>query len=184
MKGKIYTKKGDSGTTSLIGGTIVSKTNIRVESYGMVDELNSFTGCLYEKISNNEIRLFIKGIMDKLFLIESHLAVDKSNDSTKFFRALSAEDTKMIELEIDRLSGSLPPLNNFILPAGCDSASCAHVCRTVCRRTERTILRLNEEEKVDAEILKFINRLSDYFFTLARYLSQSEGKSDVVWDNK
>ncbi|MPM16566.1 Cob(I)yrinic acid a,c-diamide adenosyltransferase [bioreactor metagenome] len=182
MDGKIYTKKGDSGTTSLIGGKIVSKTCIRVESYGMVDELNSFTGCLYEKVSDARIRAFLHDVMNRLFLIESHLAVDPAAGTKKYFPDLLPADTEAVEAEIDRLTGALPPLANFILPAGCDVSAQAHVCRTVCRRTERTVLRLNEEEPVDPEILKYLNRLSDYYFVVARTLAHICGSGDVVWD--
>jgi len=181
MEGKIYTKKGDSGTTSLIGGKNVSKSCIRVESYGMVDELNSFTGCLYEKVEAGDTRNFLFEVMNRLFLIESHLAVDPVSGSKKYFPELLASDTEAIEKEIDRLTAALPPLANFILPAGCEKAAMAHICRTVCRRAERTILRLYETEPVHPEILKYINRLSDYFFVLARSLAHSCGSGDVVW---
>ena len=181
MKGKIYTKKGDSGNTALIGGKIVSKSCIRVESYGMVDELNSFTGCLYEKVETDDTRNFLLKIMNRLFLIESHLAVDPDVGATKHFPDLLPSDTEAIENEIDRLSVALPTLTDFILPAGCEQAALAHVCRTICRRTERTILRLYETEQVHLEILKYINRLSDYFFVLARSLAHSCGSGDVVW---
>lgn len=184
MEGKIYTKKGDSGTTSLIGGKVVSKSCIRVESYGMVDELNSFTGCLYEKVEAGDVRNFLFEIMNRLFLIESHLAVDPDAGTAKYFPDLLPSDTEAIEKEIDRLTAALPPLTNFILPAGCEKAAMAHVCRTVCRRTERTILRLYETEPVHTEILKYINRLSDYFFVLARSLAHSCGSGDVVWNVK
>jgi len=179
---KIYTRQGDLGTTSLIGGKQVSKTCIRVESYGMVDELNSFTGCLYEKVQDPALKDFLLVVMNKLFLIESHLAVDPAAADQKYFREIVAADSTALEKEMDRLSENLPALSHFILPAGCELASLAHVCRTVCRRTERTILRLHETEPVHPEILKFMNRLSDYFFVLARSLAHSCGSSDVVWN--
>ncbi|HBG71238.1 MAG: ATP:cob(I)alamin adenosyltransferase [Bacteroidetes bacterium GWF2_43_63] len=178
---KIYTRKGDSGTTSLIGGKIVSKASIRVESYGMVDELNSFTGCLYEKAQDELVKTFLFQVMNKLFLIESHLAVDPAESCKRHFTEIVAADAEAIEKEIDRMNETLPELSNFILPAGSETAAAAHVCRTVCRRAERTILRLHETEPVQPEILKYINRLSDYFFVLARWISHSSGNGDVVW---
>ncbi|PKP03503.1 MAG: ATP:cob(I)alamin adenosyltransferase [Bacteroidetes bacterium HGW-Bacteroidetes-6] len=178
---KIYTRKGDSGTTALIGGKIVSKSYIRVESYGLVDELNSFVGHLYDQVEDSENKVFLFGILNKLFLIESHLAVDPEAADKKFFPDIIASDTRTVELEIDRLNVNLPELTHFILPAGNKLASLAHICRTVCRRAERNILRLHETEPVDVEILKYINRLSDYFFVLARKLSHIYGAEDVPW---
>lgn len=178
---KIYTRKGDSGTTALIGGKIVSKSCVRVESYGLVDELNSFVGHLYDQIEDTENKSFLYGILNKLFLIESHLAVAPEAADKKFFADITASDSTTIEIEIDRLNENLPELTHFILPAGHKLVSLAHICRTVCRRAERNILRLHETEPVDAEILKYINRLSDYFFVLARALASQFGASDKHW---
>lgn len=178
---KIYTRKGDKGSTTLIGGTIVSKTSIRVESYGMVDELNSFTGCLFEETTDSAVKSFLKTVMNTLFLIESHLAVDPAEAGKKYFSDITPDDTKQVESEIDRMNETMPELKNFILPAGSETAARAHVCRTVCRRMERTVLRLHESEPVHPEILKYINRLSDYYFVLARYFAHQSGSGDVVW---
>lgn len=178
---KIYTRKGDSGTTSLIGGRIVPKNCIRVESYGMVDELNSFIGCLFEETTDSLVKSFLKTVMNTLFLIESHLAVDPAEVQKKYFADITPDDTKLVESEIDRMNETLPELKNFILPAGSETAARAHVCRTVCRRMERTVLRLHESEPVHPEILKYINRLSDYFFVLARYFAHQSGSGDVAW---
>lgn len=178
---KIYTRKGDQGETSLIGGRIVSKTCIRVESYGLVDELNAFTGNLFDQVSVPETRNFLEYIMNQLFLIESHLALDPDAPNDKLFPALTSHDTESLEHEIDRMNAALPDLSKFILPAGHTHVSQAHICRTVCRRAERSILRLNESEKVEPEIIKFMNRLSDYFFVLARYLAHGHKIPDICW---
>lgn len=178
---KIYTRKGDHGETSLIGGKVVSKTSIRVESYGLVDELNAFTGNLFDQIAFPEIRQFLEYIMNQLFLIESHLALDPDAPKQNMFPALASHDTESLEHEIDRMNAVLPDLSNFILPAGHIHVSQAHICRTVCRRAERSILKLHEHEALEPEILKFINRLSDYFFVLARYLAYTHKTPDICW---
>ncbi len=178
---KIYTRKGDNGTTTLIGGKIVSKSCVRVESYGLVDELNSFVGHLYDQVDDSANRAFLFEILNKLFLIESHLAVAPEAADKRFFPDIVASDATLVEQEIDRLNENLPELTHFILPAGHRLVSFAHICRTVCRRAELNILRLHETEPVDAEILKYINRLSDYFFVLARALASQAEAPDMHW---
>lgn len=178
---KIYTRKGDQGNTTLIGGTVVPKNHIRVDAYGTVDELNAFTGLLFEKMTDDSLRHFLLGVMNQLFLIESHLATDPGAQRKTSFPDVSPNEILGIENEIDRLNNDLPTLTRFILPAGCEVASLAHICRTVCRRAERTILSLNETSTVAPEILQYMNRLSDYFFVLARWLSHQCGSGDVQW---
>lgn len=178
---KIYTRKGDKGTTALIGGQLVSKTSLRVESYGLVDELNSFTGYLYDQIDDADIKAFLHEVLNKLFLVESHLAVSPEAAEKKIFPDILPSDTLAIENEIDRMNENLPELQHFILPAGHRLVSLTHVCRTVCRRAERNILRLHESEPVNSEILKYINRLSDYYFVLARALAKINAVEDKPW---
>ncbi len=181
---KIYTRKGDQGNTTLIGGTIVPKTHIRVIAYGSVDELNSFVGLLHEKTSDKANKLFLRSIMNTLFLLESNLAFDPNTDIKPLFPEVNSGETLSLENEIDRLNEALPDLTRFILPAGGETAALAHVCRTTCRRAERAILALNDQQAVHAEILRYINRLSDYFFVLARWEAHAHGSGDIEWVTK
>lgn len=180
---KIYTRKGDKGFTTLVGGKKVSKTCLRVEAYGSIDELNAFVGSLFELVKNKQEKDFLFWLMNKLFLIGSHIATDESFEGKQFFKEITDADTEDIETEIDILTAKLPKIKNFILPVGSSEAALAHVCRAVCRRVERTVLRLNDAEAVPIAILTFLNRLSDYFFILARFLANEYGKGDVVLEN-
>lgn len=178
---KIYTKKGDKGYTSLIGGARVPKNHVRVEAYGTVDELKSFCGALYDTMKDGFEKNFVRSILEDLFLLESHLAIESGNSEPKFFLDLKAEMTEKLEEEIDRLNEELPELTHFILPTGHPAVSTAHVCRTVCRRAERRVLDLFETEKGDENIIIYLNRLSDYFFVLARFLAKKNGVGDMEW---
>lgn len=179
-KSLIYTKTGDKGKTSLVGGTRVTKTHIRLESYGTVDELNSFIGWLICSIEEEEKKQFLSFIQHKLFVIGSYLATETESKSPNKASIITDDNIISIEKEIDALDSVLPKLNRFILPGGTESASRAHISRTVCRRAERIIYQVAELYPVDDNIMIFINRLSDYLFVLARYESNKLGK-EIFW---
>lgn len=179
---KIYTKTGDKGQTSLVGGQRVSKCCDRLESYGTVDELNSHLGVLITYCTAEEDKAFLTDVQGKLFIVGGYLATDNSTHEIRQGNIVTEEMVNTIETEIDRLQELLPPLRLFILPGGCRGAAYAHVCRTVCRRAERCILRLVEcGAEVDENVTAYVNRLSDYLFVLARKLNVDDGTEDVVW---
>ena len=178
---KIYTKSGDKGKTSLVGGTRVKKTHIRLEAYGTIDELNSFTGWLNCEVKDEETSRFLSYLQHKLFTVGSFLATETELISPKAASIITDGDIERIEKEIDRIDNNLPALTRFILPGGNEPASRAHICRTVSRRAERNVYRVADEFPVDASVLKFLNRLSDYFFVLARYESNKTGK-EIYWE--
>ena len=169
---KIYTKTGDSGTTSLIGGKRVPKNDLRVESYGTVDELNSFTGLLRDSVISDYCQDVLLNIQKKLFIIQSLLASDNEQYTLKLEK-LRDEDIGFLEIEIDKMNEELPALQSFIIPGGNLQSSHSQVARTVCRRAERVVVALSHESKVDEKISQYLNRLSDYFFVLSRYLNKS-----------
>ena len=180
---KIYTKTGDKGTTSLVGGTRVPKTHIRLEAYGTVDELNSNLGLLITYLSDEKDRTFVRNVQNRLFAVGSSLATDLEKTDLKCASIVHPEDTECIEREIDRLDALLPPLRAFVLPGGSRAASVCHVCRTVCRRAERRILALAEQCEVAPDLLAYVNRLSDYLFILSRKTNLDEKKDELFWDN-
>ena len=177
------TKTGDKGTTSLVGGTRVPKTHIRLEAYGTVDELNSNLGLLITYLLDGKDKDFLQQVQDRLFAVGSHLATDREKMELKEASIISSEQVEMVEREIDRLDTLLPPLSAFILPGGSRGAAVCHVCRTVCRRAERRILALAEQCEVAPELLAYVNRLSDYLFVLSRKINQDEKKDEIFWDN-
>jgi cob(I)alamin adenosyltransferase len=178
---KLYTKTGDKGQTGLIGGTRVDKNDVRLEAYGTIDELNSFIGLLTTyPISEKEV-LFLRYIQHKLFTIGSYLATDTSKVSLNRASLLDETNIFNIEQEIDRLDAELPELNSFILPGGSQSGALCHICRTVARRAERRLFDVNEIYNVDSQILVFMNRLSDYFFILSRYLTLHSDCEEIYW---
>jgi cob(I)alamin adenosyltransferase len=181
-KSMIYTRTGDSGTTSLVGGKRVPKTDTRIESYGTTDELNAFTGLLATEINEKEDRDFLQFIQHKLFTVGSYLATDRESTELKAESRVTPESIARIEREIDRIDSTLPRMKNFVLPCGCRSAALAHVCRTVCRRAERQIYRLHEMAEVEEPVLVFVNRLSDYFFVLARKECIKNDGKEILWD--
>ena len=181
-KSIIYTGTGDKGTTSLVGGQRVSKAHQRIESYGTIDELNSFIGLLISAIEGEEDKEFLSFIQHKLFTIGSYLATDQETTELKIESKVTPESISRIETEIDKIDGALPKLKAFVLPGGCRSASLAHVCRTVCRRAEREIYRLCENYPVEEPVLVFMNRLSDYFFVLARKECIQNNGKEIFWD--
>jgi len=182
-KSIIYTGTGDKGTTSLVGGERVSKAHQRIESYGTVDELNSFIGLLITSLEEKADQDFLLFIQHKLFTIGSYLATDQENTELKVESKVMPETITRIEREIDRLDNELPKMRNFILPGGSRPASLAHVCRTVCRRAERRILALSETCTISPEVLAFVNRLSDYLFVLSRKINFDEQNNEIFWDN-
>lgn len=179
----VYTKSGDRGTTSLVGGSRVPKTHIRLEAYGTVDEFNSHLGWLHTYLCDENDRNFVLGVQHKLFSIGSHLATDQTKTKLKQASVITSEDVEKIEREIDRLDEALPELSAFVIPGGGRGAAVCHVCRTICRRTERRILALPESYAVAPELLAYINRLSDYLFVLSRKMNVDEQKPEIFWDN-
>ena len=181
-KSVIYTGTGDKGTTSLVGGQRVSKASERIESYGTIDELNSFIGLLMTAMEVGPDTEFLSFVQHKLFNIGSYLATDQETTEIQVPSRVSEESVERMEREIDRIDGELPKMKAFILPGGCRSAALAHVCRTVCRRAEREIYRLAETAPVEDLVLKFINRLSDYLFVLARKECIQHNGKEIIWD--
>ncbi len=178
---KLYTKTGDKGQTGLIGGTRVAKNDVRLDAYGTIDELNAFVGLLTTYSIPEEDITFLRKIQHLLFSIGSYLATDASKVGYYSASVLVDEDIKSIECEIDRLDADLPLLQSFILPGGSPSGALGHVCRTVARRAERRIFDINEEYPVDNHIFIYVNRLSDYFFVLSRYLTLLENGKEICW---
>lgn len=180
---KTYTKTGDEGTTSLIGGKRVPKYDERVEAYGTVDELSAFLGVLsdHQDISDELKRLF-SHIQDRLFTLESHFAMDAESEVCKMIPSLTEADLTFVERQIDSMNTVLPPLKSFVIPGGESRASASHVCRTVCRRAERQAWRLAAKYPVDRVDLKYLNRLSDFFFVLARYFDYQFGHIESCWE--
>lgn len=182
-KSLVYTKTGDAGTTALIGGTRVSKTDGRLEAYGTIDELNSFVGLLVSHLEVDTDINFVQKIQNKLFTVGAHLATDQSKVALSEACVVSAVDVAEIEHEIDKIDNLLPPLHAFIIPGGTPGASIGHVCRTVCRRAERHILALVANYPISTELIVYMNRLSDYFFVLCRKINFEAGKTELFWDN-
>jgi len=179
---KIYTKKGDKGETSLIGGKRVSKTNVRIEAYGTVDELNSIIGLVRDASDEKSADQTLINIQHRLFTIGSELA--SAPDSKMEIPLLKNSDIEELENEMDRMEAELPELQNFILPGGDLAASQAHVARTVCRRAERRSVELHQIEPVDELIITYLNRLSDYFFVLARFFTHQHGGTENLWKTR
>ena len=179
MATKIYTKTGDDGTTGLFGGARLPKHHIRIEAYGTVDELNSVIGWLMTFVQDTDTRSLLLIIQSRLFTVGSNLASDPGKDMIT--PDLVEEDITMLEKSIDSMQAVLPELKHFILPGGSQSVSAAHLARTVCRRAERKCVELAYESTVEAIIILYLNRLSDYFFVLARWLGQAEGVEEIKW---
>ncbi len=186
---KIYTKTGDKGTTSLIGGTRVSKDDVRLEAYGTFDELSAFIAVLSdsEGVERHEIEVMDK-IQNWLLVLESCLALESQRDDEttrqqvkKYIPEITEDDVKFLEDEIDAINSQLEPLKSLIIPGGNILSSRCHVCRTVCRRAERRLVEMGREYDVDENIRRFVNRLSDYFFTLSRLFMKQEGVDEKPW---
>jgi len=184
---KIYTKTGDDGTTALFGGTRVAKHNIRIESYGTIDELNSWLGLIRDQEIDVTAKKALVAIQEKLFTVGAVLATDpekavlKSGKERLNISKIDIDDIKFLEEEIDAMDALLPIMTNFILPGGHTTVSYCHIARTVCRRAERLTTHLYENEPFDIHVLQYINRLSDYLFVLARKLSSDLQAEEIKW---
>ncbi|CAN5183566.1 cob(I)yrinic acid a,c-diamide adenosyltransferase [soil metagenome] len=182
MAQKIYTKTGDDGTTSLIGGTKVSKGDTRIEAYGTVDELNAYIGVLIDHSVNTESTSILKNVQDRLFTIGSALACDPAKETKLWLPDLHEGDITELENAIDEMNEKLPEMKHFILPGGHVAISAAHVARTVCRRAERASVKiLLEGNKSQMLILKYLNRLSDYLFVLSRFYGLLLDVKEIQW---
>ncbi|POR30596.1 ATP:cob(I)alamin adenosyltransferase [Flavobacterium columnare] len=184
---KVYTKTGDKGTTALFGGTRVPKHNIRIESYGTVDELNSYIGLIRDQEMNPLYKAVLIEVQDRLFTLGAILATPPEKEVLKNGQkrlqnlGLTETDIEYLENEIDKMETDLPPMTHFVLPGGHTTVSHCHIARCVCRRAERLATLLHEEEPTDELVLKYLNRLSDYLFVLARKLSHDLNANEVPW---
>jgi len=182
MASKIYTKTGDLGKTSLIGGTKVPKNHLRIETYGTVDELNSYLGLVGDLLEDAPSKLILKEIQDRLFTVGSSLACDPDKEPLMKLPGLKEADVTLLENEMDKMDEVLPPMKSFILPGGHVAVSTTHIARCICRRTERLCVNMQEHELfIDPLVLKYINRLSDYLFVLSRYAGHLLNVGEVVW---
>lgn len=178
---KIYTKTGDSGTTALIGGKRVPKYDMRIEAYGTVDELIAFTGLIRDQDIDTKIAELLVEIQDRLMTCASILAAD-CDDCKSRIPPMHEDDITVIEHAIDNMEDELEPLSSFILPGGHPVVSFCHITRNICRRAERNVLRLSAEFPVDELVIKYLNRLSDYFFVLSRKLANDLKASEITWN--
>lgn len=184
---KVYTKTGDKGTTALFGGTRVPKHHIRIDSYGTVDELNSYIGLIRDQDIDLRSKEILIHIQDRLFTVGAVLATDPEKATLKNGKdrlnipRIDQEDITLLETEMDTMDATLPPMTHFVLPGGHTTVSYCHIARTVCRRAERLATALNELEPFDAQTLTYLNRLSDYLFVLARKLSQDLQANEIKW---
>jgi cob(I)alamin adenosyltransferase len=177
---KIYTKTGDQGTTALFGGKRVSKADLRIETYGTVDELNSWVGVLRDQGVNDKRKDILIEIQDRLFTIGSILATEPGNTKVKI-PVLTEGDIGLLEKEMDEMDTRLAPMKFFVLPGGHMSISYGHVARTVCRRAERLVIALHDQEPVDGLVIKYMNRLSDYLFVLCRMMTTELNVEETPW---
>ena len=183
MAFKIYTKTGDKGQTSLIGGTRLPKHHIRIEAYGTVDELNSHIGLLRDVIEEKNTFDLLISIQDRLFTIGSHLAADPIKNKMQL-PLIYEEDIVALEIAIDKITEQVPEMKSFVLPGGHVHVSYCHIARCVCRRAERAVLRLADSEKIEEIHAKYLNRLSDYLFMLSRWLTLNKNASEIPWKAK
>ena len=183
MKSKVYTLTGDKGTTSLVGGQRVAKDDIRVEAYGTVDELNAHIGQVVNAIkgTNEAVENLLFKVQNKLFNIGAYLATEQPDAEAPVYGLLE-DDIKAIEAMIDILDAELPPMRGFILPGGCNASVLCDVCRTVTRRAERRVVTLAKEKPLNPLAQRFLNRLSDFFFILARHCNVASNVEEVLWD--
>ncbi|MBX2948472.1 MAG: cob(I)yrinic acid a,c-diamide adenosyltransferase [Crocinitomicaceae bacterium] len=177
---KIYTKKGDQGTTGLIGGTRILKSSLRIEAYGTVDELNSHIGLLRDLAGQEELVDQLLEIQDRLFTLGSHLAADPVKSKMKL-PDITGEDVEKLEQWMDKMDEELEPMRFFVLPGGHPTVSYSHIARCVCRRAERIVVDLNQSEPVEPVIMKYLNRLSDYIFVLGRKLTKDLRADEKPW---
>ncbi len=182
MAFKIYTKTGDLGKTSLIGGTKVPKSHLRIESYGTVDELNSYIGLVNDLLTESHSKDILKEIQDRLFTIGSSLACDPDKEPLMKIPDLTEADISMLEKEIDKMNEVLPEMRSFILPGGHVAVSTTHIARCICRRAERLCVQLQQEGMfVDPLVIKYLNRLSDHLFVLSRYIGHLMQVAEIPW---
>lgn len=189
MSQKIYTKTGDKGKTSLIGGTKVLKSDLRIETYGTIDELNSWIGFVNDAVNDFSANHILKEIQDRLFTIGSSLACDPQKETKPAYRTgrllipdLNEADITVLEKEIDTMNETLPEMKHFILPGGHSAVSITHIARSICRRAERCVINLQDQQgHVEPLIIKYLNRLSDYLFVLARYVAHLRNVPEVAW---
>ncbi|MDQ3193010.1 MAG: cob(I)yrinic acid a,c-diamide adenosyltransferase [Bacteroidota bacterium] len=177
---KIYTKTGDKGQTSLLGGTRVPKYHLRIEAYGTVDELNSFIGLIRDQEIDEPTKKLLIEIQDRLFTIGSSLASDPEKSKMKI-PDLKEQDIFLLEQEMDKMNESLPEMRSFVLPGGHTTISYCHIARCVCRRAERNIIHLSEKSFVADMVIIYLNRLSDYLFVLSRKFSQDLSATEIPW---
>lgn len=180
---KVYTRTGDKGQTSIVGGFRVSKASERLEAYGTVDELSSHLGLLASMLVEGEYHDMIIRIQNNLFNVCTNLATDQSKTELYDSAKLTDGEIELLESEVDRMMKLLPERQGFILPGGTQTAAQAHVCRTVCRRAERRIVALSEVAEISPETLQYVNRLSDYLFVLAKIINFNANVSEIVWQN-
>ena len=181
---KVYTRRGDTGMTDLVGGVRIKKTDCRLEAYGTMDELNSHLGLLVAMLGEDaEVRPQLLRIQSCLFNVCTHLAIDQSQTPLYDSARLPEGAVEELERHIDDINGLLPEWQGFVLPGGVLPAAQCHVCRTVCRRAERRILSLSEVATVGPEIIQYINRLSDYLFVLAKKINFNRGCEEIIWEN-
>lgn len=179
---KIYTKTGDAGLTSLIGGTKVPKSHIRIEAYGTIDELNSWIGLVNDQVKIENCNTILKEIQDRLFTIGSTLACDPDKETIMKIPDLKEPDITLLEKEIDAMSAALPVMKSFILPGGHVAVSTTHIARCVCRRAERQCVLMQQDKMfIDPIIIKYLNRLSDYLFMLARFIGHHLKVEETPW---
>ena len=177
---RVYTRTGDKGTTSLASGTRVPKDHPRLETYGSVDELNSNLGMLTSLVVDDHALKILAKVQNRIFTISSRLAVDKQ-EYLKLLPEIKDKDITELETDMDRMLDLLPPLRNFIIPGGNQAVAQCHIARTVCRRVERLMVGLSETVNIQENMLKYINRLSDYLFVLARKTGQDLGVEEITW---
>lgn len=177
---KIYTKTGDQGSTSLFGGKRVLKSDLRIDTYGTVDELNSWIGVLRDQPVNQNRSAVLIEIQDRLFTIGSILATEPGNTKVKI-PTLAETDIQLLEKEIDSMDAVLPPMKFFVLPGGHQAVSFGHVARTVCRRAERLVIALNQVDPINELVIKYLNRLSDYLFVLCRVMAHELNAPETPW---
>ncbi len=182
MAFKIYTKTGDKGKTSLIGGTKVPKSHLRIDTYGTVDELNSYIGLVNDQLTDEASCQMLREIQDRLFTIGSSLACDPDKETGLQIPDLKESDISLLEKEIDRMNEVLPPMKSFILPGGHVAVSTLHIARCICRRAERNCVHMQEQTLfVEPLVIKYLNRLSDYLFILARYTGHLLQVTEIPW---
>jgi cob(I)alamin adenosyltransferase len=177
---KIYTKTGDKGETSLLGGKRVAKSDIRIEAYGTVDELNSWIGLIRDQLMDKNTISFLIHIQDRMLTIGSHLAADPDKKGIKI-PEIKEENITALEKEMDKMNEALPEMKSFVLPGGHTLVSYCHIARCVCRRAERCVVLLAGKEKVEGIIIRYLNRLSDYLFVLSRKFSHDLNAEEIPW---